>query len=115
MRFWFQYQRKFPRDARLLSNGLWHVERTDHLQEHIDECGTSACGAGHAVALFGWKGPGRPIKDAAAALLGLDSVQAADLFTPWNGRPPTSGKDITAEQFAATLDRLVETGEVRWA
>lgn len=91
-----------------------HGDEADRpIGEVIHTCGTVACIAGHAVALF------RPterfgeafIWDAASKLLGLTTEESTHLFLPHSG--PTSF-DITAEQAAAVLDHLADTGEIDW-
>lgn len=77
----------------------------------LNECGTAACIAGHAVALF------RPMEKVhefaiwrtAEGLLGLTADQSSDLFLPG-----VEWVEASAEQAALVLDHLASTGEVEW-
>lgn len=79
----------------------------------LHECGTAACIAGHAVALFE---PLTPVSSTsaiqAAALLGLNwHTGARELFMPegYEDAGLYNRKDAIR-----TLDRLLETGTVNW-
>jgi hypothetical protein len=85
-------------------------------------CGTVACIAGHTLALFQ---PDAPIPGPIDTLLkatdylGLTSQQANELFTPrdpdpYGLHPSEYRKTITLPQAIATIERLIETGEVSW-
>ena len=96
-----------------------------------NKCGTPACVAGHVVA---WLMPeefricariARPvyIMDQAQELLELNNEQANELFEAypydacWLGDDYDDSLDTgpaTAEEAAAVLRRLAETGEVDW-
>jgi len=73
----------------------------------VNICGTAACIAGWAQALFD---PDTPQdEDIAARLLGLNSTQASALFIP------DSRGVLTRAQAVATLDHYLATGEIDWA
>lgn len=87
--------------------------------EVIHACGTVACIAGHALALFapmteitGW------MVDAGAEALEIDDEEVTDaLFTP-EGLEMGNGVNAykaTNLQAARVLDHLAETGEVDWS
>lgn len=99
----------------------------------INECGTAACIAGWAASLAGWKAPERDnpfdtyrsLVATASDFLGLGPVTEWDFSTPADNQAAAELffigsaedvylEDITAEQAIATLDRLIETGEVQW-
>ena len=84
-------------------------------------CGTPACIAGHALAMRGFiyymtspgmcVHPSAPdsrffINEQAAEILGLDSWDAEELFSPW--------PDVSKYDAVATLERLLDTGRVEW-
>lgn len=80
----------------------------------IYTCGTVACIAGHATALFQpdiWV-ESVGVWEIAERLLGLTEDEASDLFLPTDFRDNLS--TITPEEAAATLDHLAATGEVDW-
>jgi len=72
-------------------------------------CGTCACIAGWANYLFAPNEP-QPCTTTARRALDLTYQQDSALFTPagWETDPPSPA------QVLATLDHLIETGEVRW-
>ena len=84
-------------------------------------CGSPACIAGHAAALAGATdmGNGRCavdgrtvfIDDTAIGWTGLDNRQSADLFSPI---PFGNLSEATKADAIATLEHLLETGEVDW-
>lgn len=80
-------------------------------KEMTHECGTAACIAGWTLSLFRkasveiWE-----VEHIAASILGLTIDQACDLFMP----PGFVHNKQTRAQAVATLDRLLETGEVQW-
>jgi hypothetical protein len=94
-------------------------------------CGTTACIAGHVLALFT---PNEFMSNdpatTAAELLGLSEEAGNDLFLPWSNRhvpvdypgeltrrdlPNGTGRaDVTTSQAVQVLDHLIETGEVDW-
>lgn len=93
------------------------IDRTEH------DCGTVACIAGWAVAMFGHNGKPRasPLsamklnnfptpEEHATRTLGLSYVTAQSLFYPGNPRY----HQITPKVAAATLRHLAETGVVDW-
>lgn len=76
-------------------------------------CGTAACIAGHALRLFRSRvnGTDNSIFEAARNVLKLNSPMALELFQP----DGFSEKGVfTRAQAVATLDHLLETGEVEW-
>ena len=88
-------------------------------------CGTTACIAGWAVALFNEDGTPRtepfvedpykhgiPIANLGRVALGLSYSIADALFTP--ELPDHIWSSITPQVAAKTLRSLAETGEVRW-
>ena len=90
----------------------------NNVYEHHNDCGTSACMAGHAVWLFGAEriDPWKEVADLARDLLGLSTRQAELLFIPWLRIDDIAGPgDITPERAAEVLERLAETDEVCWA
>lgn len=89
---------------------------------HPEICYTAACLAGWVITLWGtpyqkydlqagkWN-----IRANAQVLLGLDTQQAAELFTPIPGIGTNRHRaDITAKEAASTLRRLAKTGRVKW-
>lgn len=80
--------------------------------EVVHTCGTVACIAGHAVALFKPKERVRETSIWATAeeLLGLTDDQSSDLFLPG-----IQWADATAEKAASVLDHLANTGEIDWS
>lgn len=82
--------------------------------EIIHECGTVACIAGHAVALFS---PGERLSealiwDAAAKLLELSGGESGHLFLPHQG---ALSFHISATDAAVVLDHLADTGVIDWS
>lgn len=82
--------------------------------EIIHECGTVACIAGHAVALFS---PSERISEAliwdtAAKLLGLSGGESGNLFLPHQG---AQSFNISAADAAVVLDHLADTGLIDWS
>lgn len=74
---------------------------------------TTACIAGFAHILFTPDATTRNWdEDQILKLLGLTHQQGIDLFFPDIG--DRSYRDITAAQAIATLDHLIETGEIKW-
>ena len=80
------------------------------------------CLVGHAATLieggimdtsFSREEAERPIVVQAREWLGLDDWQARTLFYAYTAENIL--KDITRQQAIETLQRLLETGEVRWA
>lgn len=90
-------------------------------------CGTVACIAGWAVALFDENGEPREkplspkdlkglaaqdITEQAGKTLGLKFKVSEDLFMAWSS--PLDLGDITAEHAVKTLRHLARTGKVNW-
>lgn len=86
-------------------------------------CGTVACVAGWAIALFSLNGRGQAVKEqrvgsagwkgaffTASDLLGLDDMTASALFQP----ETVAWYKITPAIAAKTLRHLAKTGEVVW-
>ena len=103
-----------------------HIEGLPHETREIDYlarpkafnmaeyCGSACCIAGWAVELFDgfsdW--PVSLVSGRAKHLLGIEKqFIAAALFYPF---APHILKQITPQHAAATLRKLVETGEVQW-
>lgn len=95
---------------RILAEPL-RFDMTDYVRLDT-ECGTACCIAGTAVFLVypdrDLFSPG--IHDEAEDLLGLTWQQAMDLFLPTH----RALDEVTPAEAAATIDRLIETGEVSW-
>ena len=97
-----------------------HIEQLDpseYDQSQLEHprCGTPACIAGHAVWLAGWWGRlptgfGAQI-DFAKDWLGLSQAERYALFS---AHPDGLDDPPTAQDAAATLRHLAETGEVDW-
>lgn len=77
----------------------------------LHNCGTAACVAGWAMALFAPRARPARVWNKAAELLGLDPGQAHELFEPDGYWIPDAYSRI---QAVATLDHLIKTGEVQW-
>lgn len=79
----------------------WHTEQS---------CGTVCCIGGWTGAILA-QNADLP-DNHTAALLGIDSIQADDLFFMINAN--VNMRDRTIPEAVAVLDRLIETGEVDW-
>lgn len=85
-------------------------------------CGSCACIAGHALAMFAPNEPVTPDPGLAARhLLELTFDQASALFEPINSifwdEPyliPIQREQVTNQQAVIVLDHLIATGEVDW-
>lgn len=106
-------------------------------------CGTPACFAGWASAMSEAEGAGLDAEDrsivrnifpgiiddagfnkdydffeTAKKYLGLNTHTASMLFYPWFTNPPPGSsfdnEPLTVEEACETLERLTETGEVKW-
>ena len=77
-------------------------------------CSTPGCIAGHAAFLLDgyaafWGG--YPFRERAQEAMGLDDIQAQELFQP---RPIGVGGSPSAGQAAEVIRYMVKTGEVDW-
>lgn len=91
------------------SMGLFFFELPDY-----HSCGTPACIAGHAIAMFGDQKDFNQhnIKRDAQDILGLEASTATDLFY---GTDDIDLYEITPMEAAEAIYKLVETGEVDWS
>ena len=97
------------------------ITKTFNQERWAHRCGSPACIGGHAVVLDGWElvsgthnlciKDGHPgfIPLIAQRWMGIDSIQADDLF---NNFP--SQWIIVAKDAVATLEHLLKTGEIEW-
>lgn len=111
--------------------GFWfgrsHSEQPGLFESFKPSCQTCACIAGDTLMLFDpntWTDTSE-VSRRAAEILGLNSMQAASLFTPLRPYcaddpepyqlPFGRGFDsITPQEAARVIDRLIETGGVDW-
>jgi len=78
------------------------------------DCGTPQCIAGWADYLYPNCSGHESVHDRATEVLGLNAVQALNLFVVFNAPGLRRLEDLSPTQAAATLRRLAETGEVKW-
>jgi hypothetical protein len=81
-----------------------------YFNSHSFECGTAACIAGWARAIWGIRAAGTTFR-AAADVLKLTDEEADNLFLAY-GMPHLS--EITAEHAVRTLRHAAETGVIDW-
>ncbi len=80
-----------------------------------DICGTAGCIAGWACQRFGGDVDRvSEIDVCATELLGLDTETASKLFTPYDVGLPVEYDKVTPKTAARVLERLADTGEVKW-
>jgi hypothetical protein len=102
-----------------------YVEEDDTpVAQSVHNCGTVACIAGHAAIMAHPEAPtnafdmesygGEDLHTIATTYLGLTELQASELFTPRYNGTRVDYAIVTAEQAAAVLENLIETGEVTW-
>lgn len=91
------------------SMGAFFFKSPDH-----HSCGSPACIAGHAIAMFGAPSDFNQhnIRGDAQKLLGLDVTTASDLFY---GVDDIDLDAITPKEAAEAIYKLVETGTVDWS
>lgn len=95
--------------------GTYGDDNTDDW--HGERCGTVACIAGWAVALFAEKKPAQDrcdlwVYEEAKTLLDLGNVTAHLLFAPDDIQDMG---DVTPKDAATVIRKLVETGYVDWS
>lgn len=93
----------------------WKTPTRGLVQDRVDSCGTVACIAGWAVAIADptcfRDGTNSEIVARAEQLLDLRS-QSQKLFMGYGSLTPR--QNITADEAADTIDRLIVTGKVQW-
>jgi hypothetical protein len=110
-----------------LNNWAWNAHRLESFayqpydEEILHTCGTVACVAGWAKALFAPKSCDLPF-DVGAEVLDLEHEQSYHLFTPptdeWALKLPPEKPyvyDATARGAAKVLRHLAATGKVDWS
>ena len=93
-----------------LSYYFYRASPHEDVGTSIHLCGTTACVAGHAIALFSpeYKPTPQSAFWAAVRVLDLEEETACNLFLNWDD-------NYSAAEAARVVRHLAETGEVRWS
>jgi hypothetical protein len=97
-------------------DGAWNP---DLQAQALHGCGTAACIAGWACALYAPAVTLFEADDVAGFVLGLEHSLARELFYPWDSQSIeidwAEASLITPDQAVRVLDWLIATGQVDWA